>query len=62
MTARQTSQTTKTKKKTLEPRDSDDLVLRIRERAYELFQQRGGEHGHDLDDWLKAEAEIRKRK
>jgi hypothetical protein len=27
-------------------------------RAYELFQQRGGEPGHDLDDWLQAEAEI----
>ncbi len=27
-------------------------------RAYELFEQRGGEPGHDLDDWLQAEAEI----
>ena len=27
-------------------------------RAYELFQHRGGQHGHDLDDWLKGEAEI----
>jgi hypothetical protein len=30
----------------------------IRVRAYELFEQRGGEPGHDLDDWLQAEAEI----
>lgn len=30
----------------------------IRMRAYQLFQQRGCEHGHDLDDWLQAEAEI----
>ncbi len=27
-------------------------------RAYELFEQRGREPGHDLDDWLQAEAEI----
>jgi hypothetical protein len=30
----------------------------VRVRAYELFEQRGKEHGHDLDDWLQAEAEI----
>jgi hypothetical protein len=30
----------------------------IRVRAYELFEQRGREDGHDLDDWLQAEAEL----
>jgi len=30
----------------------------IRERAYKLFEQRGYKHGHDLDDWLQAEAEV----
>jgi len=30
----------------------------IRLRAYELFEQRGREHGHDIGDWLQAEAEI----
>ncbi len=30
----------------------------IRVRAYELFEQRGREEGHDLDDWLQAESEI----
>jgi hypothetical protein len=30
----------------------------IRARAYELFEQRGREPGHDLDDWLQAEAEL----
>jgi hypothetical protein len=29
----------------------------IRQRAYELYERRGREHGHDLDDWLKAEAQ-----
>ena len=30
----------------------------IRTRAYELFEARGREEGHDLEDWLEAEAEI----
>ncbi len=30
----------------------------IQMRAYQLFEQRGGEHGHDLDDWFQAEAEV----
>ena len=28
----------------------------IRHRAYDL--QRGKAHGHDVDDWLQAEAEL----
>ena len=27
-------------------------------RAYLLFVQRGGEHGHDWEDWLLAEREL----
>ena len=34
------------------------LEAKIRFRAYELFQERGCEHGRDLDDWLQAEAEF----
>ena len=34
----------------------------IRQRAYELFEQRRFEHGHDLDDWLQAEAELTAKK
>jgi len=30
----------------------------IRKRAYELFEARGREPGHELDDWLQAEREI----
>lgn len=30
----------------------------IRLRAYELFEARGRQHGHDVEDWLEAEAEI----
>lgn len=31
----------------------------IRARAHQLFESRGGESGHALDDWLLAEREIR---
>ena len=32
----------------------------IAQRAYELYMQRGREHGHDIiDDWLQAERELR---
>lgn len=34
----------------------------IRLRAYEIFERRGGEHGHDIEDWLEAEAEITGKK
>ena len=30
----------------------------IRMRAYQCYEQRGYQHGSDLDDWLQAEAEI----
>jgi hypothetical protein len=35
-----------------------DLEERIRIRAYELYEARGREDGHDVEDWLEAEAEI----
>jgi hypothetical protein len=35
-----------------------DVDKRIRIRAYELFEQRGREQGHEMDDWLLAEKEI----
>ena len=34
----------------------------IRMRAYQLFEERGYEHGHELDDWLQAEAEVARKK
>jgi len=35
-----------------------NLEEEIRRRAYELYEARGREDGHDLDDWLHAAAEI----
>jgi Protein of unknown function (DUF2934) len=34
------------------------LTERIRQRAYELYLQRGNGSGAQLDDWLRAEAQI----
>jgi Protein of unknown function (DUF2934) len=34
----------------------------IQARAYHFYLERGREHGHDLEDWLRAEAEIFGRK
>ena len=34
----------------------------IRRRAYERYQQRGGNHGQHFDDWLEAEKELRTKK
>ena len=30
----------------------------IRNRAYEIYLQRGGQAGYEMDDWLQAEREL----
>lgn len=40
------------------PINSDDISAR----AYELYEERGGEHGRDWDDWLQAERELQARR
>lgn len=35
-----------------------EVQLAIARRAHELFEARGREHGHDLEDWLRAESEL----
>lgn len=39
---------------------ADERYQRIAHAAYELYQQRGEVHGHDLDDWLAAERLVDK--
>ena len=34
------------------------LEQEIRRRAYELYVERGGEPGRDIEDWLQAEREL----
>jgi hypothetical protein len=45
-------------------REPDELELerQISVRAYELYEARGREDGHEKEDWLRAEAEITGRK
>ena len=49
----------------LSPADPDNGKLnfrqieqRIRTRAHEIFQERGGAGNHALDDWLEAKAQV----
>ena len=37
----------------------EDLQVKIAQRAYELFQARGGQHGYHMADWFQAEKEIK---
>ena len=39
-----------------DPTDDD-----IRARAYEMYLERGGQHGLDFDDWVRAERELRRK-
>jgi Protein of unknown function (DUF2934) len=36
-----------------------DLREMIARRAYEIYEERGGRDGDDLNDWLRAEAEVK---
>jgi len=40
------------------PASETDVNTEIRRRAYELYQERGGEPGHEDEDWLLAEREV----
>lgn len=43
------------------PLKSKDLPIeeRIRQRAHEIYLQRGGQDGSDMEDWFQAEDELR---
>jgi hypothetical protein len=42
-----------------ETRPASSTLDDVARRAYELYQARGGEPGAELDDWLRAERELR---
>jgi len=48
--------------KTAEPlpvfKDIEKQFEDVRRKAFELFEKRGREFGHELEDWLKAEHEV----
>jgi DUF2934 family protein len=35
-----------------------DILRRIRERSYQIWEQEGGPEGRQLDHWLQAEHEL----
>lgn len=41
---------------------SEKVREMIGKKAYELYEKRGREQGHDLDDWLEAEKLVKTRK
>jgi hypothetical protein len=41
-------------KRALDP----EILAQIRQRAYALFEERGHEHGHELEHWLEAERQV----
>ena len=43
-----------------EPRQPDEILRRIAQRAFQLYEARGREDGHDVEDWLQAEEEIKR--
>ena len=47
-----------TKKKPTAVNESEELKDKIRQRAYQLYEERLWEDGHELEDWLRAEEEI----
>jgi hypothetical protein len=42
--------------------DPQGVEHQIRQRAYELYVERGSEDGHELENWLRAEQEITEKK
>ena len=63
-----TKPATTTAPKVSRARKSDTVDLgnsvareQIAQRAYDLFTARGYQHGHDVEDWLRAEAELTQR-
>jgi hypothetical protein len=53
------SASTKPRRRPAIEAQTQDLEVRIRERAYRIFLRRGGAHGEALGDWLQAERELK---
>lgn len=41
------------------PENIAEMCTAISALAYQYYLERGGKHGHDLEDWLRAEQEIK---
>jgi len=65
MTTQSAAVTQRMKESELINRSSEEIVDQcsqmidvIARRAFEIFESRGGSPGHDLEDWIRAEAEL----
>jgi hypothetical protein len=45
-----------------QPAARGDERQEIERLAYQYFVERGYEHGHDVEDWARAEAVVRSRR
>jgi hypothetical protein len=59
--ASQSQQQSTSSRSDADVRSADSLgsESEIARRAYRRFEERGYEHGRDVDDWLEAEREVR---
>jgi hypothetical protein len=59
-----TTMATPARSKAAKPAAEKTLPLeeQIRQRAHEIYLQRGGQDGSEWDDWLQAEQEILRRR
>jgi len=53
-----TKRKSKAKPSETAPEQSPELISKIKSMAYQFWLLRGCEHGHDVEDWLAAEAEV----
>jgi hypothetical protein len=42
--------------------DAQPNEQEIRQHAYHLYLERGGAHGRDFDDWVRAEQELKRKR
>ncbi len=42
-------------------REPQNREEQIRQRAYELYEERGREDGRDQEDWFRAEGEVTRK-
>lgn len=42
-------------------RSAAPTLEQIQARAYELFEEGGRRNGHEIEDWLRAEQELKER-
>jgi hypothetical protein len=40
---------------------NDKLYEAIKKRAYDLYCKRGYQHGHDVNDWVEAEKQVKRQ-